>query len=103
MKTARPGGNSGNLLTVLALAVAFWFAAGPANAETYTLRVDGLACPFCSYGIEKQLRKLAGVNEVITNIKNGTIQVKTDTGNKLSKVELEAAVKRSGFTLRSVN
>ncbi|MGN2393298.1 heavy-metal-associated domain-containing protein, partial [Pelomicrobium sp. G1] len=35
-------------------------AAGP----SYWLQVDGLACPFCAYGIEKKLRALDGVDKV---------------------------------------
>jgi mercuric ion binding protein len=84
------------------LALSFWLVANIAYADTYTLRVDGLACPFCSYGIEKQLRKLSGVKAVTTNIKTGTIRVRTETGKKLTKAELRAAVKRSGFTLRGL-
>ena len=73
-----------------------------ANAETYVLRVDGLACPFCSYGIEKQLGRLPGVTNLATNIKAGTVTVRTRKGSKLSRAQLASAVKRAGFSLRSV-
>lgn len=86
----------------LVAGVSVWFVSKAANAETYTLQVDGLACPFCSYGIEKQLRKLSGVNRVTTNIKTGTVRVRTKSGQKLTGTELRAAVKRSGFTLRAL-
>ena len=75
---------------------------GVANAETYTLRVDGLACPFCAYGIEKQLGKLPGVKKLKTNIKSGTVTVRTAKGKKLTKGQMSKAVKRAGFSLRSV-
>ncbi|MDQ3269572.1 MAG: heavy-metal-associated domain-containing protein [Pseudomonadota bacterium] len=39
-----------------------------ASPASYRLRVDGLACPFCAYGIEKQLSKLDGVARVETDI-----------------------------------
>ncbi len=39
------------LLLITALWSAILFAAG----TQYNLRVDGLACPFCAYGIEKKL------------------------------------------------
>lgn len=32
-----------------------------AGQPSYKLRVDGLACPFCAYGIEKKLGALEGV------------------------------------------
>lgn len=83
-------------------AAAFYLISGAVNAETYTLRVDGLACPFCAYGIEKQLGKLPGVNTLKTNIKSGTVTVKTSKGKKLTKAQMSGAVKRAGFSLRSV-
>ena len=56
---------------IAALATGWLLLAGhPSVAETYKLRVDGLACPFCSYGIEKQLGKLPGVTSLKTNIKS---------------------------------
>ena len=36
-----------------------WTAAGAwAAVASYRLQVDGLACPFCAYGIEKKLTAL---------------------------------------------
>ena len=102
MTTIHPNGKHHGLPFVTVLVMSFWLMTSAAQAETYTLQVDGLACPFCSYGIEKQLRQLTGVSEVTTNIKTGTIQVNTKSGVKLTKADLSAAVKRSGFTVRGI-
>ena len=32
--------------------------------RVYVVGIDGLACPFCAYGIEKQIQKLEGVEQV---------------------------------------
>jgi hypothetical protein len=40
-----------------------WAATGP----SYRLEVAGLACPFCAYGIEKQLYRLEGIAQVETH------------------------------------
>lgn len=84
-----------------AIGAGIWLAPIAAHAETYTIRVDGLACPFCSYGVEKQLLKISGVNDVKTDIKTGTLKVGTKKGVKLTGAQLRAAVQKSGFTLRS--
>ena len=42
------------LMTVMVLSLG-WGAAAFADGTRYELRVDGLACPFCAYGIEKKL------------------------------------------------
>ncbi|HHH13154.1 MAG TPA: copper chaperone, partial [Thiolapillus brandeum] len=43
-------------LLFLLLAQGAW-AAG----KHYEMRVDGLACPFCAYGIEKKFKAMKGV------------------------------------------
>ena len=40
-------------------------------AELVTIKVEGLACPFCAYGIEKHLKKLdavASVDELVSSV-----------------------------------
>ncbi len=91
-----------NLLQVGIFLTALLFAAPAAMARTYTIWVDGLACPFCSYGIEKQLSKLPGVNSVKTNIKSGTVTLKTRGNQKIADAELRAAVDRAGFSVRKI-
>ena len=34
-----------------------------ATPPAYQLHVDGLACPFCAYGLEKKLGAVPGVQE----------------------------------------
>ncbi len=69
--------------------------------EIRTLRVDGLACPFCAYGIEKQLRAIRGVKNVTVSVKSGTVKVIMNDGAKLTRARANQAVKNAGFTLRS--
>ena len=86
---------SGALLAAL-LTVTSAFAAGP----SYRLKVDGLACPFCAYGIEKKLSAVPGVAGVHTNIKQGSVIVTMRDGVTLSQTAAQRAVKAAGFTLR---
>ena len=44
------------LLSVLAVA-----SAAEAAVNEVTVRIDGLACPFCTYNIEKRVKTLDGV------------------------------------------
>jgi len=81
-----------------ALAVIWAFGAWAAGAS-YRLQVAGLACPFCAYGIEKQLNALEGVDEVETHIKEGAVIVIMDEGASLDQATAERAVEAAGFTL----
>ncbi len=62
------------------------------------LQVNGLACPFCAYGLEKKLRALPGVNDVSIDINNGRV-VMVIRGSEIPDVEaVRKAVKKAGFT-----
>ena len=73
-----------------------------AGGNQYTLGVDGLACPFCAYGIEKQLSAIEGVESIETDIKSGQIVVTLVEGKSLREEVARKAVKDAGFTLRSL-
>jgi mercuric ion binding protein len=82
------------------------FLAGTAQAQepksVYTLQVDGLACPFCAYGIEKQLSAIEGVESVQTDIKSGTVTVTMQEGVTLERDTARQAVEAAGFTMREL-
>lgn len=66
----------------------------------YTLYADGLACPFCAYGIEKQLFAIEGVAAVETDLKTGTVTITMRDGATLDEPVARTAVEAAGFTLR---
>ena len=70
--------------------------AGP----SYRIEVDGLACPFCAYGIEKKLNAVPGVERVETDIKQGVVIVTMNDGAALDATAAKQAVKEAGFTLK---
>ncbi len=89
--------------TGLALALMLVTAmAASAEPQTYKLQVDGLACPFCAYGIEKQLSAIEGVEELGTDIAAGVILVTMKDGVLLDETAAEQAVERAGFTLHDL-
>lgn len=71
-----------------------------AAPPSYQLHVDGLACPFCAYGIEKKLGALEGVQSLETHIKDGTVIVIMKDGATLDEAVAKRAVKEAGFSLR---
>ena len=83
------------------LAFSFLTVSTPVWAGTYTLKAAGLTCPFCSYGIEKSLKRIKGVTGVKVNIKTGTVHVKTRSGVKLTEAQARRAVTKAGFSMQS--
>ncbi len=74
-------------------------AAAP-PATVYAIQADGLSCPFCAYGIEKQLRRIDGVEAVETDVKSGRVVITMKPGARLAKADARRAVEAAGFTMR---
>lgn len=88
---------------LVALLIGFLLPAPAAGAEdqaVYTLQADGLACPFCAYGIEKQLTRIAGVESVETDVASGTVVITMKSGATLTEADAKRAVDAAGFTMR---
>ena len=68
-------------------------------APVYTIQVDGLACPFCAYGIEKQLGAIEGVESIEIDIRSGSVKVTVQAGAILEEERARRAVEAAGFTM----
>ena len=65
-----------------------------------TVEVDGLACPFCAYGLEQRIQEIPSVQQSIINIEAGTVELTPNEGEHIDIDEVKAAVKAGGFTAR---
>ncbi len=74
------------------------FAAG----TRYIMRVDGLACPYCAYGIEKKLNAVEGVNKINVDLDKGLVTVDVSDGITLTEEQMTQLFKDAGFTYRSM-
>ncbi len=68
--------------------------------EVYNLYVDGLACPFCAYGVEKKVTGLKGVEKIDIDIDGGLVSVTMAGGATLDEATASEAVDQAGFSLR---
>ena len=84
--------------TVFALSLLLPLAAFAAQTQ-YQLRVDGLACPFCAYGIEKELTRTDGVEGIDIDSKAGIVTVTMADGAAMTEEKAQQIVKDAGFTL----
>ena len=73
-----------------------------ATAQTkFQLQVDGLACPFCAYGIEKQMNRTAGLESIDIDINAGTVTATMAEGATITEAQAAQIVEDAGFTLKS--
>ncbi|MCZ6860405.1 MAG: heavy-metal-associated domain-containing protein [Alphaproteobacteria bacterium] len=84
---------------ILGLALLFASIAAQAKPLTYELAVDGLACPFCAYGIEKKLGAISGVKQLTVDIARGVVRVVMAEGARLKERSARKAVEAAGFSL----
>ena len=66
------------------------------------IEVKGLACPYCAFGMEKELKKVTGVKHVEIVLKEGFIYISTPINQKPSKESLEKIIVDGGFTVGKI-
>jgi len=83
-------------LLILVISISTVFSAD--QPKTASLRVDGLACPFCAYGLEKKLKKVDGVEKLEIKINEGIVILHFKEGAKIDESLIAKKVKEAGFT-----
>ncbi len=90
------------LTTSILLLLAFTTLAAANQPQKVTVRVDGLACPFCAYGLEKKLKKIENVEKLEIKINEGVVTLYFKEGAKIDKEQIAKKVKEAGFTPREL-
>ena len=91
-----------HILQSILVITLLWSGAALAAGKLYELRVDGMACAFCAYGIEKKFKKMDGVENVEIDLQKGLVQVKTRADKTFTEDELKTLIHDSGFTLKGL-
>ena len=90
-------------LLISPMALAAQMAGEDVPQPKVTVEVDGLACPFCAYGLEQRIREIPSVQQSIINIEAGTVELTPNEGEHIDIDELKEAVIAGGFTPRKVH
>ena len=69
-----------------------------AEIQSIEMQVDGMTCPFCVYGIEKNLKALQEVTDASSNLKTGIVDIVIKEDAPLDIEKLNKAILESGFT-----
>lgn len=91
-------------LTALFVVAVFLFITTWAEAqiERVTVLVEGMACPFCAYGVEKKLKNIEGVEAVTVNMKEASATLSAKEGESIEISQVPPAIERAGFTPRTM-
>jgi mercuric ion binding protein len=74
----------------------------PAAGDSLRLKVDGMVCSLCAYGMERRLKKLHEVEQVKVELDSGLVVVVLEPGATLCDSTLSQEVGKAGFALRGV-
>jgi copper chaperone CopZ len=72
------------------------------NKTYIKIWVDGMACPFCAYGLEKKIKKIESSSDFFVEINEGFISFTVNSDKIPSEEELKIIVKEAGFTARKI-
>ncbi len=82
-------------LVLLALATA---APAHARVESATVIVEGMACPFCAFGIEKRLKRVEGVGSIEVSLTESSASMSASDEGSIDVASIPEAIREAGFT-----
>jgi len=66
------------------------------------IMVNGLACPFCAFGLEKKIKKIDGATDLFIEINEGYVTFDVPADKNPSEEELKKVVKEAGFAAEKI-
>ncbi len=66
--------------------------------EVLEIEVAGMTCPFCVYGVEKNLSKLPGVDKVQVSLKSNKARVVMKATHSPDETRIREMILDAGFT-----
>lgn len=78
-------------------------SAASAQIKKVSIKVDGLACPFCAYGLQKELKRAPGVADAKVYVDGGRAELTVKNGQSVDFDAIEEAVKKGGYTPRDIS
>lgn len=89
-------------ITALLFLVIINISLASARILSVKISVDGLACPFCAYGVEKKLKRVKGVGSMDIRMQEGTVTLTAEQGQSINFADVPGAIKDSGFSIRQM-
>lgn len=80
------------MLTLIPLVALF------AEQKQATVRIDGLSCPFCAFGLEKKLKSIEDVENLEIKVNEGLALMTFGDSAKIDEKLIAKKVREAGFT-----
>jgi len=87
-----------NILLIYMFTYLLLSSSGLFGQDSIKVRVDGLSCPFCAYGLEKKLNDLDGVDSIKIDIEKGMATLFVQKDKDINEEVIQEKIKEAGFT-----
>lgn len=71
------------------------------SSDQIEVQVNGMACPFCAYGIQKKLRALPGARDVKVDLEASRATFEAPSGS-ITELQVKQAIKDAGFSVGKI-
>ena len=71
-----------------------------AQTKQYEVKVDGLSCPICSYGLEKKLKSINGIENLKIELTTGIVTFFIKEGKTITEDEVKKKITDAGYTFK---
>lgn len=78
------------------------FAQSKTEINRVDVKIAGLSCPFCAYGLEKKVKKIDGATDIHIDVKNGLLTFSLENGKTVTEQKIRETVKNAGFSTKDV-
>jgi len=68
------------------------------DKDQFEVKVDGLGCAFCAYGLEKTFKEIKGLKDIKIELETGVFTFTMPSSNPLTVDQVEKQVKDAGYT-----
>ncbi|MGB2129732.1 MAG: heavy-metal-associated domain-containing protein [Flavicella sp.] len=66
--------------------------------DQFSVKVDGLGCPFCAYGLDKKFKDLEGIKDIEIEMETGMLQFNIPSQPVMSLQKVANQVEKAGYT-----
>ncbi len=83
---------------IVIVAALFFTVATYAQNDAFSIKVDGLGCPYCAFGLEKKMKEMDQVKTVNIDIETGTLEFDVPSSDALGLDDVFAQINKAGYT-----
>jgi|NOAtaT_7_FD_contig_41_3087948_length_2345_multi_4_in_0_out_0_2 copper chaperone CopZ len=73
---------------------------GFAQKDHFSVKVDGLGCPFCAYGLEKAFKSIEGVSKISIDLESGMLTYNLPSSTGMTQQQVSQTIESAGYTMR---